>query len=93
MSKDFDMALLLSGVLSGSTATQQRHVRKARIIQMAIQQRRQITNPWNWKCKHIRWFLNEHLKDHSHSTKYYYHLTLSLVWRRTDRDQNMLKNH
>lgn len=31
MSKPFDMELFLAGVLSGSRATQQRHLRQARI--------------------------------------------------------------
>ena len=39
MSKSFDMTLFLSGVLTGSKATQQRHPRQARIMQAAIQQR------------------------------------------------------
>lgn len=39
MSKPFDMELFLTGVLTGSHATQQRHVRQAKIIQAEIAER------------------------------------------------------
>jgi hypothetical protein len=76
------MALFLNGVLSGSQATQQRHLRQARIMQAAIQQRWQRDNPWTWQLKHVRWFLAHYLKGHSDATRYYYWLTALLVWKR-----------
>ncbi|OOV97937.1 hypothetical protein MF6396_19650 [Pseudomonas sp. MF6396] len=82
MSKAFDMTLFLSGVLTGSKATQQRHLRQARIMQAAIQQRWQRNSPWTWQMKHVRWFLTRYLKDHSEATRYYYRLTARLVWKR-----------
>lgn len=82
MTKAFDMEVFLSGVLTGSHATQQRHLRQARLMQIAIQKRWQRENPWTWKIKHIRWFLTHHLKDHSTSSRYYYQLTASLIWKR-----------
>lgn len=82
MTTAFDMGLFLSGVLSGSKATQERHLRQARIMQAAIQQRWQRGNPWSWQLKHLRWFLTQHLKDRSDSTRYYYRLTALLVWKR-----------
>ena len=39
MSKPFDMELFLAGVLTGSHATRQRHVRQAKIIQAEIAER------------------------------------------------------
>jgi hypothetical protein len=45
MSKPFDMELFLAGVLIGSHATRQRHVRQAKIIQVAIAERWQRENP------------------------------------------------
>lgn len=45
MSKPFDMELFLDGVLTGSHATRQRHVRQARIIQAAIAERWQRDTP------------------------------------------------
>jgi hypothetical protein len=62
VSRPFDMALFLSGVLTGSKVTQQRHLRQARIMQAAIQQRWQRDNPCTWQLKHVRWFLTQHLK-------------------------------
>ncbi|MFG0502258.1 hypothetical protein ACF8GD_06420 [Pseudomonas putida] len=82
MTKPFDMALFLSGVLTGSKVTQQRHLRQARIMQAAIQKRWQRDNPWTWQLKHVRWFLTQHLKDHSDAARYYYRLTVLLVWKR-----------
>jgi len=82
VSKPFDIALFLSGVLTGSKATQQRHLRQARIMQAAIQQRWRRDNPWAWQRKHFRWFLDQHLKNHSKERRYYYFLTISLVCER-----------
>ncbi|WP_460111795.1 hypothetical protein [Pseudomonas sp. H3_D04] len=79
MSKPFNMALFLSGVLTGSKVTQQRHLRQARIIQAAIQQRWQCENPWTWKHKHIRCFFDQCLRNNSDDTRYYYRLTVRLV--------------
>lgn len=90
MSKPFDMALFLSGVLTGSKATQQRHLRQARLMQAAIQQRWQRDNPWTWQLKHLRWFFTQHLKDHSEATRYYYGLTALLVWRRLGKARELL---
>ena len=84
------MALFLSGVLTGSTATQQRHLRQARIMQAAIQQRWQRSNPWTWQRKHVRWFFAQHLKDHSDATRYYYRLTALLIWKRLGHDLERL---
>jgi hypothetical protein len=82
MTKPFDMALFLSGVLSGSKTTQQRHLRQARIMQAAIQQRWRLDSPWRWQAKHFRWFFTQHLKTHSNDTSYYYHLTARLIQKR-----------
>ncbi|USS55423.1 hypothetical protein [Pseudomonas kermanshahensis] len=82
MSKPFDMALFLSGVLAGSKSTQKRHLRQAQIMQAAIQRRWHQDNPWTWKLKHVRWFLTKHLQHHSDASQYYYRLTASLIWRR-----------
>ncbi|NIE78128.1 hypothetical protein F3J45_27250 [Pantoea sp. Ap-967] len=82
MTRPFDMALFLSGVLNGSKATQQRHLRQARCMQVAIQQRWQQDTPWTWRHKHVRWFFTEYLKSHSHASCYYYRLTASLILKR-----------
>ncbi|WP_256658888.1 hypothetical protein [Pseudomonas sp. R2-60-08W] len=76
------MELFLSGVMTGSKVTQQRHLRQAQVMQAAIQERWQRNNPWTWQLKHVRWFITRYLKDHSDATRYYYLLTASLVWKR-----------
>ena len=87
------MALFLSGVLNGSTATRQRHLRQARIMQAAIQQRWQRDTPWTWQLKHVRWFFTQHLKDHSDASRYYYRLTALLVWKRLRSSRELLIWH
>ncbi len=82
MTKPFDMTLFLSGTLAGSKTTQQRHLRQARIMQAAIQQRWQRDNPWTWQLKHVRWFLTQYLKDHSDASRYRYRLTAALILKR-----------
>lgn len=90
MTKPFDIALFLSGVLTGSQVTQQRHLRQARFMQAAIQQRWQRDNPWTWQLKHVRWFLTQYLKDHSGATQYYYRLTALLIWKRLGNGRQLL---
>ncbi|UTL90838.1 hypothetical protein [Pseudomonas fluorescens] len=82
MSKQFDMKLFLAGVLTGSQATQQRHVRQANIIQAEIAERRQRETPWAWQRKHLVWFLEQRLKERSGASQYNYLLTVRLRARR-----------
>ena len=79
MSKPFDMALFLAGVLSGSNATRQRHIRQANTIQTAISERWNKVSPWTWQRKHLLWFLNHRISDRADSTRYYYMLTALLI--------------
>lgn len=85
MSKSFDMELFLAGVLTGSRATQQRHVRQAKTIQVAIAERWQRENPWTWQKKHVVWFLENRLSEHSKAAQYYYMLTVRLLTRRLEK--------
>lgn len=85
MSKAFDINLFLSGVLTGSKATQQRHARQALIMQAAILKRWQIDNPWAWQLKHVMWFFRHHLANHKKTTQYYYLLTTKLIWKKEER--------
>ncbi|MGF7113053.1 hypothetical protein QF017_002554 [Pseudomonas laurylsulfatiphila] len=82
MTKSFDMGLFLDAVLTGSHATQQRHIRQAQAMQKAIRQRFGRDNPWSWQLKHFRWFEEQHLKTHSPATRYYYQLTKWLIIKR-----------
>ncbi|MDU9040785.1 hypothetical protein ABVN18_29265 [Pseudomonas canadensis] len=82
MSTAFDMELFLSGVLTGSHTTRQRHLRQAKAIQAAIADRWHRDNPWTWQQKHLDWFLNHHVNHRSKSTRYYYLLTVNFLIRR-----------
>ncbi|MFG8601119.1 hypothetical protein [Pseudomonas putida] len=79
MSKTFDMDLFLAGVLTGSYATRQRHLRQAKLIHAEISKRWQLETPWAWQKKHVTWFLENHLAQNSWLTRYYYVLTLRLI--------------
>lgn len=82
MSKPFDMELFLAGVLTGSHATRQRHLRQATLIQAEIANRWQRGTPWAWQRKHLAWFLEHRLDRRSEATRYYYFLTVRLLARR-----------
>ena len=82
MSKPFDMELFLAGVLTGSHATRQRHLRQATLIQAEIAARWQRETPWAWQRKHLVWVLEHRLGRRSKMTRYYYFLTVRLLARR-----------
>jgi len=84
MSKPFDMELFLAGVLTGSHATRQRHVRQAKIMQAEIAERWQRETPWGWQKKHVDWFLEHCISRRSEATRYYYVLTIRLITRRLE---------
>lgn len=85
MSKSFDMELFLTKVLTGSSATRQRHIRQAKIIQTEISERWQLETPWAWQRKHLAWFLEYRLGRSSEETRYYYLLTVRLLVRRLEK--------
>lgn len=85
MSQPFDMELFLAGVLTGSHATRQRHVRQAKIIQADIAERWQRKTPWAWQRKHVTWFLEHRLDRRRNATRYYYLLTMRLIVRRLEK--------
>lgn len=82
MSKPFDMELFLAGVLTGSHATRQRHLRQAKYIQAEIANRWQRETPWAWQRKHVDWFLEHRMSRRSEGARYYYGLTVRLLARR-----------
>ncbi|WP_430691766.1 hypothetical protein [Pseudomonas fluorescens] len=84
MSKPFDMELFLAGVMTGSYASRQRHIRQAKAIRAEIAGRWQRETPWGWQRKHLDWFLKHFLAEHNDATRYYYLLTVRLLARRLD---------
>lgn len=83
-----DMHLFLRDVLSGSPSSRDRHLRQARIIQNAINERWGIANPHRWQVKHLRWFLEEHCAELAPPSRYRYWLTVALIARRRHRLQD-----
>ncbi|EGH72847.1 hypothetical protein PSYAR_20036 [Pseudomonas syringae pv. aceris str. M302273] len=45
----------------------------------AIHDRWDCASPWAWKQKHVRWFLDHHLRSSATGTVYYYQLTTRLI--------------
>lgn len=84
MSKSFEMELFLTGVLTGSHATRQRHLLQAMLIQTEIAGRWQRETPWAWQRKHLAWFLEHRIRHRSEATRYYYLLTVRLLARRLE---------
>lgn len=82
MKKPFDMEVFLAGVLTGSHATRQRHLRQAMIIQAKIAERWRRRTPWTWQRKHLVWFLDHCLAGRSKASKYRYLLTVQIIARR-----------
>ncbi|WP_085578387.1 MULTISPECIES: hypothetical protein [unclassified Pseudomonas] len=85
MSKPFDMELFLSGALTGSHSTRQRHLRQAKFIHAEIAERWHRGTPWAWQRKHLVWFLEQRLKERSGASQYYYLLTVRLLARRLEK--------
>ncbi|MEN4826945.1 hypothetical protein ABEH27_10535 [Pseudomonas sp. P39-UII1] len=79
MSKPYNIELFLAAVLKGSHSTRARHIRQAKDIQAAIDDRWHCDNPWTWQEKHITWFLSQYVSRRAESTRYYYLLTLQLL--------------
>ncbi|HGK8916690.1 hypothetical protein R7228_23515 [Pseudomonas aeruginosa] len=85
MTKAFDMEVFLAGVLPGSHATRQRHLRQAKFIHAEIAERWHRGTPWCWQRKHLAWFLKHRLATHSAASRYYYLLTVRLLAHRLAR--------
>lgn len=79
MTMAFDMEVFLAGILTGSSATQQRHLRQAKLIHAAIAERWQCKTPWAWKRKYLVWFFQHPLNQRSEATRYYYLLTVRFI--------------
>lgn len=84
MIMSFDMKLFMAGVLTGSHATQKRHLHQAKIIQIAIAERWQRETPWTWQRKHVVWFHEHRLSERNEATRYYYLLTVRMLARRLE---------
>jgi len=85
MIRQFDMSLFMCGVLSGSPASRRRHISQAKVMQTAIAKRWQNATPWEWKLKHVQWFLNVFLINRAPSTHYRYVLTTKLILKRMEK--------
>lgn len=70
MTRPLDMEVFLVSVQAGSYATRQRHLRQAKVIQAAIEERWRREAPWVWKRKHLDWFLKHRLAQRSANTRY-----------------------
>jgi len=66
---------LLKRSLPGHSVVVRRECQRAAGI-AAVIWRRWHVGPWQWKCKHVRWFLEHHMSQYRGWTRYRYWLTL-----------------
>jgi hypothetical protein len=83
-----DMRVFLGGVLTGAHASRQRHLHQARIIQATIHAHWGLDNPWTWRVKYLRWFLQRYTVSLSAASRYRYWLTVRLIARRRQREHD-----
>ncbi len=83
-----DMHVFLDGVLTGAHLSRRRHLHQAQIIQAAIHVHWGLDNPWTWRVKHLRWFLQRQTASLSAASRYRYWLTVRLIAVRRGREQD-----
>src|SRR5262245_32971809 len=81
-----NILLYMEGVLSGAPSMQDKHRKRLIAIQSAIFIRWGIKNPEQWRVKHLRWFLQEHMKDNAASYRYDFWLTVREITKRRGRE-------
>lgn len=85
-----DMKIYIGGTLTDSKATKARHLKQAEIINDKIGNRWKLTHPEQWKCKHVRWLLDEQTKTLSPETQYRYWLTIQIIVKRRNKSKDWL---
>ncbi len=69
---------MLKRSLSGSPTSAQEHLGRAQLIAERIWQRWHV-GPWQWRLKHVRWFLERRTGHLRPGTRYKYWLTMVKV--------------
>lgn len=67
---------LLRRAQPGTTAAVRRHIRRAEQIADTVAAYWGVDGPWQWKVKHIRWYLTEACAGMSTKTRYDHWRTL-----------------
>lgn len=73
------MTLFISGGLTGAPTSRKRDLMQAEKIHEALAEHWGLHHPAQWRVKHLRWFLAEHLKFASSDTRYRYWLTVKKI--------------
>ena len=77
---------LLAGRLSGSRrGTVRQHLARAGSIAQIVWRRWQV-GPYQWRLKHLRWYLVECTNEHANGTRYRHWLTVRLLIFALDKD-------
>lgn len=70
------MTTLLRRSIPGKSTSIQNHIKRGERIADAINERYGVSEPRQYKAKHLRWFLSVHCSKLSDSTKYDYWRTV-----------------
>lgn len=68
-------AQLLKRSRPGHSVAVRRECQRAAAVAGVIWTRWHV-GPWQWQCKHVRWFLEHHLNQYQGWTRYRYWLTI-----------------
>ena len=68
-------ARLLQRAVSGKVADVRAECNRAARVAAAVWSQWQV-GPWQWRCKHVRWFLEHRTAGYSAWTRYRYWLTV-----------------
>jgi hypothetical protein len=63
---------------------------QANIIQQVIHERWGLVRPEQWQVKHLRWYLQEHLKTKSPATRYRHWLTVAKIVQRLAKNESWM---
>lgn len=73
------ISILLKRSLPGSKSSIAGHIERGERIARAIQERLGISEPRQWRVKHMRWVLERWASDKSEATRYDYWRTVRVV--------------
>ncbi|MCP4300150.1 MAG: hypothetical protein GY783_06180 [Gammaproteobacteria bacterium] len=78
-------SLLVNRLPGSRRGSVRQHLARGGHIAQTIWRRWQV-GPYQWRLKHIRWYLQEHTGEYTNSTRYRHWLTVRLLILALDRD-------
>ncbi len=84
-------ALLIRSLPGSRRGTVRKHVDRAGRIAAAIWERWQV-GPYQWRVKHLRWYLSACTRNYSSGTRYHYWLTIRTLVYGLGREETWLQH-